>query len=79
MLARVRRVESVLDLETGAWSAPAGETLRANDIGRVIIETQHPLPFDPYEQVRASGAAILIDAATQHTVAAGMLRETVNA
>ena len=78
LLARVRRVESVLDLGTGAWGAPAGESLSANDIGRVVLETQQPLPFDPYERVRASGAVVLIDATTQHTVAAGMLREAVS-
>ena len=75
-LARVQRIEAVLDLTTGDWS-PAAETLNANDIGRVVLETQQPLPFDPYERVRASGAAILIDGATQHTVAAAMLREAV--
>jgi sulfate adenylyltransferase subunit 1 len=68
----------VLDLATASWSPPTGDTLHANDIGRVVLETQHPLPFDAYERIRASGAMILIDAATQHTVAAGMLREAVS-
>ena len=45
---------------------------------KLVLETQQPLPFDPYERVRASGAVVLIDAATQHTVAAGMLREAAN-
>jgi len=77
LLARVRRVEQVLDLATGAWAAPDDASLHTNDIGRVVLETQHPLPFDPYDRIRASGSIVLIDAATQHTLAAGMLREAV--
>jgi sulfate adenylyltransferase subunit 1 len=75
----VRRIESVLDPATGSWDAREGDTLHANDIGRVVLETQHPLPFDPYERIRASGALVLVDATTQHTVAAGMLREAASA
>ena len=78
LLARVRRVEHVLDLSTGNWAEAATQALGANDIGRVVIETQQPLAFDPYDRIRASGSIVLIDAATQHTVAAGMLREAVN-
>jgi sulfate adenylyltransferase subunit 1 len=43
----------------------------------VVIETQQPLAFDAFDAVRSSGALVLIDAATHHTVAAGLLREAV--
>ena len=74
LLARVRRVESVLDLTSGAWSDAVPDALRPNDIARVVIETQQPLPIDAYERVRNSGAAVLVDTATNQTVGALMLR-----
>ncbi len=78
--ARVRDIESVLDLSALEWRAEAGGsggnggTLAANAIARVKIETQQPLALDNYEAIRASGAFILADATTHHTVAAGMIR-----
>jgi sulfate adenylyltransferase subunit 1 len=81
VLARVRQVDAVLDLGSGRWvpaqDVAASMALGPNDIGRVVIETQQPLAFDPFDQVRASGAVVLIDAATHHTVGAGLLREAV--
>jgi sulfate adenylyltransferase subunit 1 (EFTu-like GTPase family) len=73
----VRSIEALLDLESLAWQDGNGDgqALGANDIGRVVVEAQHPLPFDPFDKVRASGAIVLIDATTNRTVAAGMLRE----
>jgi sulfate adenylyltransferase subunit 1 len=76
LLARVRRVESVLDLASGAWSDAVPDALGVNDIARVVIETQQPLPIDAYDRVRTSGAAVLVDTATNHTVGAVMLRGT---
>ncbi len=76
LLARVRRVESVLDLASGAWADAVPDALGANDIARVVIETQQPLPIDAYDRVRTSGAAVLVDTATNHTVGAVMLRGT---
>jgi sulfate adenylyltransferase subunit 1 len=74
VLARVRRIEAVLDLAAATWSPSATSALAANDIARVVIETQQTLPVDPYERVRASGSAVLVDPATNHTVGAVMLR-----
>ena len=45
----------------------------ANDIVRVQLALQAPLYVDRYEAVRATGAFILIDEATNDTVAAGMV------
>ena len=50
------------------------DTLSLNDIARVELRLRAPIYFDPYEQNRALGAFILIDALTNDTVAAGMLR-----
>jgi sulfate adenylyltransferase subunit 1 len=44
-----------------------------NDIGRVIIRTTKPLFFDSYRRNRNTGSIILVDEATNETVAAGMI------
>jgi bifunctional enzyme CysN/CysC len=55
------------------------ETLGLNDIGRVTLKTLEPLFVDPYETSRDTGSFILIDPATRLTVAAGMVRNVVEA
>ncbi len=50
------------------------ETLGLNEIGRAQISTTAPLFFDHYRTNRATGNFILIDPATNNTVAAGMIR-----
>jgi bifunctional enzyme CysN/CysC len=49
------------------------QTLELNDIGRVSLRTTTPLCFDPYRRNRATGGFILIDEATNETVAAGII------
>src|SRR5260370_935042 len=46
-----------------------------NEIGSVEFETHVPLFFDPYTRNRTTGSFILIDAATNATVGAGMIQE----
>jgi len=48
--------------------------LGLNDIGRACLSLQTPLFVDRYEVVRATGAFILIDETTNHTVAAGLVQ-----
>jgi sulfate adenylyltransferase subunit 1 len=48
-------------------------TLNMNDIARVAIKVQQPLVFDSYTTDRATGSFIVIDEATNNTVAAGMI------
>lgn len=48
-------------------------TLNMNDIARVAIKVQQPLVFDSYQKNRATGSFIVIDEATNNTVAAGMI------
>jgi sulfate adenylyltransferase large subunit len=45
-----------------------------NDVAPVKLTLQAPLYVDPYEQVRATGALILIDETTNRTVAAGLVQ-----
>ncbi|HEX7686028.1 MAG TPA: sulfate adenylyltransferase, partial [Trinickia sp.] len=45
-----------------------------NDIGRVALTLQKPIVCDAYDAHAATGAFVLIDEATHHTVAAGMIR-----
>jgi bifunctional enzyme CysN/CysC len=49
------------------------DTLELNDMGRVRLRCTAPLAFDAYRRNRATGSFILIDEATNATVAAGML------
>jgi bifunctional enzyme CysN/CysC len=50
------------------------ETLLLNEIGRAQIIVTQPLYYDRYQLNRATGSFILIDPATNNTVAAGMIR-----
>jgi len=51
----------------------SARTLQLNEIGQVALETHRPLFFDPYLENRMTGAFILIDPATNETLAAGMI------
>ncbi|MGC2166016.1 MAG: sulfate adenylyltransferase subunit CysN [Gallionella sp.] len=51
----------------------AADKLGMNDIAAVSIKTQQPLVFDSYDIDRATGSFIVIDEATNNTVAAGMI------
>lgn len=48
-------------------------SLALNEIGRVTLRTTTPLFFDEYRRNRQTGSFILIDEATNNTVAAGMI------
>jgi bifunctional enzyme CysN/CysC len=50
------------------------DTLVLNEIGRIQLTTTQPLYYDRYQLNRATGNFILIDPATNNTVAAGMIR-----
>ena len=49
------------------------EKLELNDIGRIRLRTAVPLAFDTYRRNRTTGSFILVDEATNDTVAAGMI------
>ncbi len=48
-------------------------TLGLNEIGRATLRLATPLVFDPYRRNRTTGGFVLIDEATNATVAAGMI------
>ena len=47
--------------------------LKMNDISKVKIRTTKPLMIDSYRENRTTGSIILVDDATNETVAAGMI------
>jgi bifunctional enzyme CysN/CysC len=51
------------------------QTLGLNDIGRIQLRTTQPLMCDAYSRNRTTGGFILVDEATNRTVAAGMITE----
>jgi bifunctional enzyme CysN/CysC len=51
-------------------------TLELNDLGRVRMELSSPLVFDSYRRNRVTGSLIVIDEATNETVAAGTILDT---
>ena len=67
---RLDAVEHRLDVTT--LDHEPADALELNDIARVALRLAEPLPVDAYADVRATGAFILIDEATNDTVAAGM-------
>ena len=72
--AVVDAIENVVDVHTLERVAPpAGAGLALNDIGRVRLRTRRPILADPYAVNRVTGAFILIDTATNDTVAGGMI------
>ena len=64
-------IDGVVDMDT-LGSHPAQE-MRLNDIGTVRLRLSGPIMVDPYEANRTTGAFILLDEATNDTVAAGMV------
>ena len=61
-----------LDVNTGHRDAAIHE-LGLNDLGRIHLRTTTPILYDPYRRNRTTGSFILVDEATNATVAAGML------
>jgi bifunctional enzyme CysN/CysC len=70
----VREIKSRFNFTTLQPERPV-EKLGLNDIGRISIKTMVPLAFDAYRRNRYTGSFILVDEATNHTVAAGMIQE----
>jgi bifunctional enzyme CysN/CysC len=70
--AMVRELPYRLDINTLHRDEDTGR-LAMNDIGRVTLRTTAPLFFDEYRRNRHTGSFILIDEATNETVAGGMI------
>jgi sulfate adenylyltransferase subunit 1 len=65
-------VDYRLDINTVERDSSASQ-FKMNDIGQVRIKVQKPIVCDVYTDNRATGSFIVIDEATNHTVAAGMI------
>jgi sulfate adenylyltransferase subunit 1 len=72
--AKITAIDTLLDINTQQRHPAAG--LKLNDIARIALTVQQPLAADAYDDIRATGAFILIDEVTHQTVAAGMIRLT---
>ena len=70
--ALVKDLQYRLDVNTLHRDEDASE-LDLNQIGRISLRTTVPLFFDEYRRNRATGSFILVDEATNNTVAAGMI------
>ncbi|MDI2027199.1 adenylyl-sulfate kinase [Saccharopolyspora sp. TS4A08] len=70
--AQVRQLDYRLDINTLHRDTTA-TSLSLNEIGRIRLRTQQPLLFDAYRRNRTTGSFILVDEATDNTVAAGMI------
>jgi bifunctional enzyme CysN/CysC len=70
--ASVKQLDYRLDINTLHRDERAS-SLGLNEIGRIRLRTQAPLHFDAYRRNRETGSFILVDEATNNTVAAGMI------
>ena len=76
VVAKVKVIQRILDVQTLSHASDT-HALSANEIGRVDFILQKPIAADLFNQSQRTGAFILIDEATNHTVAAGMIREAI--
>jgi sulfate adenylyltransferase subunit 1 len=70
-LAKIARIDSKLNLATLNWDA--ADNLAANDIAQLQLVTQDALPVEAFSANQHTGAFVLVDAASNRTVAAGMV------
>jgi bifunctional enzyme CysN/CysC len=70
--AVVTSVRHRLDVTSGREEA--ARVLRLNDVGRVEVATDRPVPMEPYGHHRETGGFVLVDRLSADTVAAGMVR-----
>ena len=67
----LNRIDYRVDVNT--LEKLTSDSLAMNDIARIGFKVQQPLAADSYGKNRATGSFILIDEATNNTVAAGMM------
>src|SRR5690348_1903675 len=70
--ARLDEIEGRIDFASLEW--PPADGLALNDIAHLRLRLGGEVAPDPYERCHATGAFILVDEATNDTVAAGMVR-----
>ena len=70
--AMIKDIRYKLDINT-LHRLEGEKNITANDICRARLRTTRPLLVDPYKKNRTMGSIILVDEATNETVAAGMI------
>ncbi len=75
--ARITAIQHRVNMQT--LEPEAAATLELNSIGTVEVECTRPLFLDTYSDQRITGSFILIDPVSHSTVAAGMVRQVLNA
>jgi sulfate adenylyltransferase subunit 1 len=63
--AKITAIQSCLDINT--LQPGSAHQLQVNDIGRVRIQTQQPLPIEIYSDNRVGGSLIIVDPSTHRT------------
>jgi len=71
--ARIASIESRLDIHS--LQATDAHELAVNEIGLVVIETQQPLPVEPYASNRVGGSLIIVDPTSNRTSGALLVKE----
>ncbi|SDR23017.1 bifunctional enzyme CysN/CysC [Rhizobiales bacterium GAS113] len=74
--ASVTEIKHRIDVHTLAEAA--ARSLATNEIGLCDIAVSQPIAFDRYAENRLTGSFILIDRATNATVAAGMILDSLD-
>ena len=70
--AKIKAVKQVLDIQT-LLHAESTNTVQMNDLAQIELVLAQPIVADLYAHCRATGSFILIDSASNQTVAAGMI------
>jgi sulfate adenylyltransferase subunit 1 len=71
--ARITSIEHRLDIHT--LEATDTHELAVNDIGRVTVQTQQPLPVESYESNRVGGSLIVVDPTSNRTSGALLVKD----
>jgi len=75
VVAKIKSIDHVFDVST-VTNMQHQELIQMNDIGRIQIHLQKNSGADKFDDSLSTGAFILIDEVSNHTVAAGMIRES---
>ncbi len=75
VFAKIKLIDHVFDVST-VTNKQYQENILMNDIGRVQIHLQKNIVADAFDTSVSTGAFILIDEVSNHTVAAGMIRQS---
>jgi sulfate adenylyltransferase subunit 1 len=72
---RISEINHVLDIHT--LEPQPAQALAVNQIGRVTVEVQSPLPLAPYAANRVAGALIVVDTSTHRTSGALLVEQAL--